>query len=219
MTETEKLEKAITRELGDPQSWGLPVEFPDSLALCVLNSVYSLRATSTSGQGVLSRYRAVSSSADSDSGPDLVARMDAAGGPEQFATEVLKNRSKLPGTSRLRTVGIYEALTGLARDASVTTTADLREATVRPEVKRVWSSVRGLGPLSWSYLLMNAGVDDEVKPDVMVQRFMNRALGADDKLPATEIKPLMRLVAANLGVSPRALDRAVWLYESPSRTR
>lgn len=124
---------------------------------------------------VLDRYRALRPSANTDSGPDLLRVMDDAGGPERFAIDVLDNRSKLPGTTRLRTIGIYQGLSLLAAPGvGVTTTALLREKADDAVVKRAWQSVSGFGPLSWSYLLMNAGVVSETKPDVMVKRFVAR---------------------------------------------
>jgi hypothetical protein len=46
MTELDLLVQAITEDLDDPSDWGAPVEFRDSLALCALNSAYSLRGSS-----------------------------------------------------------------------------------------------------------------------------------------------------------------------------
>lgn len=102
---------AVQQDLGDSANWQCPVEFHYSLALCALNSAYSLRATSASVKKVISLYRESRATADTDSGPDLLQFMQEAGGPEDFARDVLQNLSKLPGTSRLRTVGIHEALT------------------------------------------------------------------------------------------------------------
>ncbi|WP_411375743.1 hypothetical protein ACLH0K_05075 [Arthrobacter sp. MPF02] len=219
MTDLQLLLKAIARDLGDPTTWSAPVEFPNSLALCALNSAYSLRATSASAKNVLARYRAVRPTADSDSGPDLLQAMDDVGGPSNFAGGILCNDSKLPGTTRLRTEGIYEGLTRLAAlDAAVTSAKDLRAAAVDgiASAKNAWCSVIGFGPLSWSYLLMNAGVGTETKPDVMVQRYLARALGEDHMLTPARARQLLELAAAELAVEPRALDRAIWLHESPS---
>lgn len=55
MTDVHILLKAIAKDLGDPIGWSAPVEFRDSLALCALNSAYSLRATSTSVKRVIAR--------------------------------------------------------------------------------------------------------------------------------------------------------------------
>lgn len=219
MTHLQLLLTAIAQDLGDPATWTAPVEFPDSLALCALNSAYSLRATSASAKNVLARYRAVRPAADSDSGPDLLQAMDDEGGPAKFAREILCNDSKLPGTMRLRTEGIYEGLTRLAAlEGTVTTAQDLRAAAANgnTSAEKAWCSVVGLGPLSWSYLLMNAGVGTETKPDVMVQRYLVRALGEDQKLTPARTRQLLQLAAAELAVEPRDLDRAIWLHESPS---
>lgn len=217
MTHLQTLLRAVETDLGDPAGWGAPVEFPDSLALCALNSVYSLRATSASVVRVLERFRAVRPSANTDSGPDLLRAMDDAGSPERFARDVLENESKLPGTKRLRTVGIYEGLSRLAApEVGVTTTALLREKAGDVVVKRAWRSVSGFGPLSWAYLLMNAGVVSETKPDVMIQRFVARSLGED--LDPHKTRQLLTEAAASLRVEPRSLDRAIWLHESPSAT-
>lgn len=216
MTELQFLVTAINDDLGDADSWPAPVEFPDSLALCALNSVYSLRATSSSAANVLKRYRELRPTAGTDSGPDLLQAMDEVGGPEAFAQDVLQNASKLPGTTRLRTTGIYEGLTRLATaDLAVTTAARLREAAGDGAVKRAWRSVIGFGPLSWSYLLMNAGVDSQTKPDVMVLRFITRALGLDREVSPERGRQLLVDAAAELDVRPRMLDRAMWCHESP----
>jgi hypothetical protein len=227
MTDVDVLVEAITRDVGDPAGWGVPVEFQGSLALCALNSAYSLRATSAAATRLLARYRAFRSSADTDSGPDLVKAMDDAGGPAQFSREVLCNESKLPGTTRVRTAGIYEGLSNLAAlDVPVTEAADLR--TLTPETnapaRRAWVSVSGFGPLAWSYLLMNAGVGSETKPDVMVQRYLTRILNQDTthdvtqhpRLNPEQTRELLALAATKLAVEPRSLDRAIWLHESPS---
>ena len=217
MDDLQSLQAAISTNLGDPSEWDAPVEFPDSLALCALNSVYSLRSHSTAGQRVLARYRACSSSADTDTGPDLIAAMDGAGGPEAFARAVLQNDSKLPGTNRLRTIGIHEALTRLAApEIGVTTTAQLRAAADDKRAEKAWRSVSGLGPLSWSCFLMDAGSNHQSKPDVMVQRYISRAIDSRRTLTADEARQLIESAAADLQVTPRALDRAIWMHESPT---
>lgn len=219
MTDLQLLVNALVKDLGDPADWSAPVEFRDSLALCALNSAYSLRATSTSAKRVLARYRAASSRADTDSGPDLIEAIDTAGGPEDFARDILHNESKLPGTSRLRTEGIHEGLSRLASlNAAVMTTEHLRTAATatNTSAEEAWLSVSGFGPLSWSYLLMNAGVNTETKPDVMVQRYFAGVLGGDEKLSPARTRQLLAHAATELSVEPRALDRAIWLHESPS---
>lgn len=220
MTELDLLLKAIAEDLGDPSGWSAPVEFRDSLALCALNSAYSLRGSSAAATNVLARYRAFRPTADTDSGADLIMAMDRAGGPAGFARDILCNESKLPGTNRLRPEGIYEGLSRLAAlDTAVTSAEHLRTAATNgsTSAKTAWLSVKGFGALAWSYLIMNAGVGTETKPDVMVQRYLARVLGGDNRLTPARTRQLLQLAAAKLNVEPRDLDRAIWLHESPSK--
>uniref|UniRef100_UPI003F4915DD hypothetical protein n=1 Tax=Paenarthrobacter ureafaciens TaxID=37931 RepID=UPI003F4915DD len=219
MTELDRLLKSIAEDIGDPSGWGAPVEFRGSLALCALNSAYSLRGSSAAATNVLARYREYSSTADTDSGPDLMEAMDGAGGPADFARDILRNQSKLPGTNRVRPEGIYE---GLSRLATLTTAVDTTErlrtsvAAGDTSVKEAWLSVKGFGDLAWSYLIMNAGVGTETKPDVMVQRYIARVLDDGKNLTSARTRNLLQRAAAALNVEPRDLDRAIWLHESPS---
>ncbi|MCX8455117.1 MULTISPECIES: hypothetical protein [Paenarthrobacter] len=220
MTDLDLLLKAIADDLGDPSDGGAPVEFRDSLALCALNSAYSLRGSSAAATNMLARYRAFRPTADTDSGADLLQAMDGAGGPVDFAREVLRNESKLPGTSRVRPEGIYEGLSRLAAlETPVSTTEHLRTAVAAGDtsVEAAWLSVKGFGALAWSYLIMNAGVGTETKPDMMVQRYLARVLGEGQKLTDARTRTLLQLAAAELNVEPRDLDRAIWLHESPSK--
>ena len=190
------------------------MEFLDSLALCALNSTFSLRNKSPAVRAVLARYRTLRPTADTDSGPDLLRVMDEAGGPEDFAVNVLGSEKCLPGTRRLCTVGIYEGLENLGA-IGVTSAADLREVAGARETKRAWMRVKGIGTMGWSYLIMNAGVSSETKPDVRVESFVSRAVGSEARVGPARTSQAVREAAAVLGVEVRALDRAIWLHESP----
>ncbi|MGP9695884.1 hypothetical protein ACT3TZ_14880, partial [Brachybacterium sp. AOP25-B2-12] len=166
----DQVRAAIHRDLGDPSTWGSPVEMRDSLALCALNSAYSLQTKSASVRKVLRRYREhrIAAGADprKDSGTDLLAAMDSAGGPRPFSLEVLESKKVFPKTNRLRSEAVYDALSRLA-DLGITTTGQLLAATKDSAAEKAWRSVKGLGSQSWAYLLMNAGDATQTKPDTM----------------------------------------------------
>lgn len=130
-----------------PSTWSAPVEMRNSLALCALNSAHSLRAGTPSVRRLHRRYRdhrlAAGADPEQNSGSDLLAVIDAAGGPEAFSDDVTRNRSKLPGTKRLRADGIAEAL-GDLEALGVTTSEHLRERSEEDEVRRAWTRVKGL---------------------------------------------------------------------------
>lgn len=222
MTSDESLGRVLAlveQALDTPSAWGAPVEMRDSLALCALNSAHTLRASSASVRNVLRRYRAHRAAAGADpevdSGPDLLRVMDAAGGPRLFALDVLETRATFPRTGRLRSEAIYDALEALAA-LGVSTAEELRDAADDRAAERAWRSVKGLGPQSWAYLLMNAGDPSRTKPDTMVQRFLERAVGRPVR--AAEATQLVTAAASTLGVEVRALDRAIWLFETPDKT-
>lgn len=214
----ERVLEAIRRDLGAPTTWGAPIEMRESLALCALNSAYSLRATSASVRNVLDHYRQhrrdSGADPDRDSGPELLRAMDAVGGPRPFSLDVLATRAAFPNTGRLRAEAVYEAVSNLAA-VGVADTEQLRANAESTEVARAWRTVKGLGPQSWSYLLMNAGVETLAKPDTMVQRFLARATGSP--VGPAEAVDLVTEAAALLNVPARSLDRAIWLYETPDQ--
>ena len=149
-----------------------------------------------------------------DSGPDLLETMDAAGGPRPFSVDVLATRAAFPKTGRLRAEAVYDAITNLAA-LDITTAEQLLAHADDEAAERAWCSVKGLGAQSWAYLLMNAGNEDRTKSDTMLRRFLGRATGAP--VSPSEAERLATATADILGVKVRALDRAIWLHESPDR--
>jgi hypothetical protein len=142
--------------------------------------------------------------------------MDSAGGPAGFARDILCNESKLPGTNRLRPEGIYEGLSRLAAlDTSVTNAEHLRAAAAdeSTSAKAAWLSVKGFGVLAWSYLIMNAGVSTETKPDVMVQRYLARVSAM-----TTRLIPHARGISSSSRPRNSELNPGTWT-EQPGSTR
>ncbi|WP_230082736.1 hypothetical protein [Arsenicicoccus cauae] len=63
--------------------------------------------------------------------------------------------------------------------------------------------------MTYSYLLLLAGLPS-VKPDRMVLRFLQQALGADATLTTNHAVELVMAAAQELEVSPRTLDHVIW---------
>lgn len=216
--EATQLRAEAQRVLGEPSTWPTPVEFPDSLALCAINSVLSLNNTSAAGRNVLRRYRdrrrAAGFDPEKDNGTDLLLEIAAAGGPREFA-EIIDNRSHLGNTGRLKTEGIQEGVQRLV-DLGVNTAHDLRQASPErlKEASKEWQKTKGLGPESWRFLTMNAGVED-FKVDRMLRRFYERATSSTpDEASADHIREVYAQAARQMRVPKRHLDHAVWGYES-----
>lgn len=209
----------VQQVLGDPKSWPHAVEFPNSLALCAINSVYSLQSTSAAGRNIMRRYKShreqLGADPDYDDGTDLLKTIEQIGGPQKFATEIA-NPTKLGNTGRLKSEGLFEGVSRIV-DCGLNTIGDLKQGKAEDfELwSREWRKTKGLGPASWDYLIMNAGIDD-IKVDTMIRRFFERAIGKSSTSPSGQrIKTAFFEVANQLGTSLRQLDHAVWNYESP----
>ena len=101
--------------------------------------------------------------------------------------------------------------------------ADLTGASAQrlEHLQERWSTVAGQGSgVSWRAFSMLVGLP-EVKPDRMIRRFAAAALGRprETAVSVDEARDLVLGAAARLGVSPRALDNAIWSYQSRPRSR
>ncbi|GMA37550.1 hypothetical protein [Demequina litorisediminis] len=183
--------------------------YPDSLALCAVDSVYSLAARYSGVINAVSRYGAVraGSGADAtkDSLLDLVEAIDRVGGPTAAAERLFKNRQITPGTKRRKAEARYGAATRLSGpEVGIATASDLVACACDParleRVRRAWMAEPGLGYASWRYLLMLAGVPG-VKIDRMITRYVARAFGRT--LSKVELEAAFAGAAASLGVGIR----------------
>lgn len=208
--------------LGDQASWHGFSGYPDSLALCAIDSTFSLRARYTTVEGVIGRYRSFrngqNGNPETDGTRELLAAIETNGGPSTSAESLFGNKSIAPGTKTRKSEALFAAATAL--DAvGIRSTQDLRTAAdddaTLSAVANAWLGTKGLGAASWNYLLMLAGRDG-VKADRMVIRFVSRAVGEDSVSPERAGRAVIG-AAEKLGISAIALDHTIWRHES-SRT-
>jgi hypothetical protein len=197
---------AHAARLGPPRAWAESSVY-DSLALAVIDAVWSIGVRAGGVANVIGRYRALRG--DADTPADLAAYIDELGGPEAFA-DVRRNRQR---TSTVNGILKAEAVRLEARmlaEEGVTGPDGLTD-----RVRARWIEVRGQGSgISWDALLILTG-HEHVKPDRMIRRFVAEALGVKD-VPAARAHALVLAAAERLGVSARALDYAIWRYQSGS---
>lgn len=101
-------------QLPDRSGWTDPAGYRDSLAMCVLDSIFSLRASYASTVHVLARYRGVRRAAGADPNrdglADLIAAVEVAGGVDAAAGPALfDNRAYTPGTAKSGQTGVLKA--------------------------------------------------------------------------------------------------------------
>lgn len=216
------LGQACASDLGDPDLWFAPDGYPDSLALCIIDSIYSTGAHYSSVVNVVRRYRdarrADGGDADADGVTELLASMEARGGPDDWASTVGNRRpTSTAKGAPLKATAIHGLATGLA-GAGVSTADAFRSAVSdsrHDELKALWRSTPGQrSGITWEYALMLMGVPG-VKADRMVVRYVACAIGRTTAdVPTTKAAELVRRLAQQNGWDVIRTDHAIWRFES-----
>jgi hypothetical protein len=204
-------------ELGPPASWPVPDGYRDSLALCILDAVWSIGVRYRSVENVVDTYRRLREQDGAlpnlDDAAALVDLIERLGGPAAFA-DAVGNRQR---TSTCNGVLKAEAVS-LAAQALVAAVVDaawqLREADSDQlgRAKSQWRRVPGQrSGVSWRYLLLLTG-RQEVKPDPMIMGFVSAARARPTT--AAVAADLVLAAADRMGVEPRVLDHRIWRYQS-----
>lgn len=206
------------RVLGDPESWPPAVSY-DSLALAIIDSVWSIGVRYQGVINVLARYsslrRAEGEDANWDRPGDLAQFVDRLGGPIVFAERV-NNRQRTSSRSGILKAEAVFLQARMLSEEGVATSFDLLKHDRLESLRGRWTSVPGQGSgLSWDYLLMLAG-NRGVKADRMVRRFVADALGlvTERAVSAEKARALVIAAAASLKLDLSQLDYAIWRYQS-----
>lgn len=228
--------QACRRAVGDLEDLAPPDGWRH-LPLCIVDSVFSLRLNYDSHvRPVLERF-AERTSIRLEGLPDDVFASDPdevgisqllddyRGWDERrLADELFGARYTTPGAGTLKAGAAFEAARRL-RKQGVDIRRDLIERSAEDDaVKQAWLDVSGLGMASWRYVLILAGAE-EVKPDIMIRRFVAGALKEDiDQVPAARAAALFkeahrRLRENHPSLSLRTLDHAVWRVQSGRNLR
>jgi hypothetical protein len=169
----------------------------------------------------MARYRAArlagGGDPDTDRPADVRRFIEACGGAEAFAA-LVGNRQRTSTTNGILKAEAVLREARILEDEGVELPADLTGAS--PErldhLRQRWSTVAGQGSgVSWRAFSLLVGLP-EVKPDRMIRRFVAAALGRprETAVSVDEARDLVLGAAARLGISPRALDSAIWSYQS-----
>src|SRR5699024_12817097 len=128
--------------LGDPTVWTTPDGYPNSLALCIIDSIYSTGSHYSSVVNVIERYK--ESGGENDGAQALTRSIKEAGGAREWATTIahnLKPANTRPG-AQLK-AEIIEQAAGLMTELGIDTLHDLRSKVEdRSEERRVGKECR-----------------------------------------------------------------------------
>ncbi len=205
----------------DPRSWVNPTGYPDSLALCVIDSIQSIGVRYTSVGNVLDRYRLYRRESGAEPSTDgveeLLTTFTGVGGTSIWASKIgNQHKTSTRAGAPLKAEAVWAAAQAL-KQLGVLTAEDLRgtsgEALER--TKAAWLGVPGQrSGIAWRYVLMLAGVPG-VKPDRMIRRFVAAALSVPlNKVTADVAGDAVTRAANILGVDVKALDHAIWRWQS-----
>lgn len=213
------------RELGPSDRWIRANGYPDSLALCVVDSIYSTGQHYNAVKNVVSNYKeyqgtsaSTVSTGESDGVEELLATFSAVGGVSEWADQVAKNRK--PAHTKPNAVLKAEVVllaAELLRDKGVLTVADLRalDGVALQDLHSGWKALPSQrSGITFNYVLILAG-RQSIKVDRMVHRFVANVPGATLK-DATNEEVLATLVevATELDVTAAVLDHVAWRFAS-----
>ena len=199
-----------------------------SLSVCLLDCVYSLRAQYyTMTLPVVERYanRFMNGElyAPGDTISMLIERFDLAGGPRRFADQVLLNHQKLGGKSQIPKEQICYQLAMYLRYLHIETIEDFQSFESQELLEIVIRAVKGIGDAGVNYLFMLAGDKARCKPDVHIHRCIQDACGED--ISNEECQELFTDTVSLLNeqfprLTVRGLDEIIWrTYQIQQQTR
>lgn len=189
-----------------------------SLSVCIIDCVYSLRARYYSVTlPIVDRYAAHymngNRNAPGDTVSMLLQHIDEKGGPKKFADEVIKNHQKLGGKNSIPKEEVCYQLAQYLKYLHIDTMEDFQEFGSPELLEIVIRAVKGLGDAGTQYLFMLAGDSNRCKPDVHIHQCIIDSCGYDIcndecQILFTEVVQCLNSEYPNLTV--RDLDGIIW---------
>jgi hypothetical protein len=152
-----------------------------SLSVCILDCVYSLRAQYYSTtvpvvERYAARYMSGNRFAKGDTVSRLIANIEKSGGAELFAKNVLENRQV---SGHVLKSEVCLQLARYLRYLHIETMEDFQKFEAPELLEVVVRSVKGMGDAGVNYLFMLTGDPNRCKPDVHIHHFIKDACGND----------------------------------------
>lgn len=237
--ELDFLVTACKRDLGSPDRWISPGGYPKSLALCVIDAIFSLNGGYTGVLNVVNHYRrnraTQRGNADIDGPIELLGTFEYAGGDDAWADLVKNHWRTLTSGGILKSAAVRQAAHVLAKHGAWSVT-DIHEAALGGRLEEIevdWKRVNGQGQgTTWGYVLILArpqkefGATDDlvkryaeavvgVKPDRMIKRYVAKAIGVkEDGVSNKAAGLLVKAAAESMNCDAFGLDHVIWRYQS-----
>jgi hypothetical protein len=223
--EAEKLTEVCRGIFGDESQWIAADGYPHSLALCIIDSIFSTGSHYKSVINVVNEYRAYRRAegghADSDGTAELLATFaDVGDDAAAWADKVVNNRKPVhtKKNAPLKAEVVRQAAEKL-KELGYTRREHLHRAYAEDKelkaLKNAWIHLPSQrSGVTYNYLLILAGFQS-VKPDRMVTRFIKEhAELGERELTPFEAADLIRQVAELYPTEARRLDHVIWRHVS-----
>ena len=189
-----------------------------SLPICIIDCVYSLRAKYYSVTvPITKRYAAAYMNGDTHAKGDTVSQflqhVDEIGGPEAFASKVLKNHQQLGGKAHIPKEQVCYKLAQYLSYLQIESIEDFQQFKSQELLEIVIRAVKGLGDAGTNYLFMLAGDANRCKTDVHIHRCIKDACGvniSNDDCQKLFVEAVSILKEDYPSLTVRKLDGIIW---------
>jgi hypothetical protein len=188
--------------------------------LCAIDAVWSLGVRYEAVRRSVASYVAWVQSQGTDPLSAAHTPMDALRmldgmSPEAMANEVFRNHQLTSTKSGILKAEAVRRYLAVLANHEISTKDDVErgQSALEPALREVKGQSRGA---STEYFFMLCGFEGRVKPDRMIQRFVEEAISTSVSAEAAAalVVDAARILAEWIpGLSPRALDRAIWAYQ------
>lgn len=222
------LTKTCRQLFGDETQWIEPEGYRNSIALCVIDSIYSTGSHYTSVIKVIAKYcayrRAQGGEPTTDTADDLLRTFDELGDSVAWAQMVNNVKPAHTGTGALlKAEVIYQAaqmLTNLGNSTTEQLASTHSDQDARERLMKAWKGLPSQSSgVTFNYFLILAGYQS-VKPDRMILKFMDEHTKLDiSTMTTTKATELISRVARAYPTEPRKLDHVIWRFASGRNLR
>lgn len=201
---------------------GVSYEY-NSLSICIIDCVYSLRTKYTTTTEIVQRYADKylngNTKADNETISDMVSHFEELNELSDFS-EIVANHQVLGGKASIPKENVCYTIAKYLKYLHIETMNDFMNFPELELLEAVIKSVKGMGDAGTNYLFMLAGDPKRCKPDVHVNRFIESACG--EILNNGECQNLFTEAVEELkkdfpALTVRKLDGVIWRYSSSNK--
>ena len=201
------------------------LDFYKSLPLCILDAVYSIGVKYSSTAKVTERYIEyydldISRSfagANEHTIKDFLKNIKDAGGAKEFAEKVVHNRQRTSSRNGILKAEACELVAKVFESHGINTLSDFNNYDNKDALDKDILAVHGQSSgVMLRYLYMLSGDDKRIKPDRMIQRFVegfDPLIKNHDELQELVSRASEVLKSNYPSMTPRFLDHIIWEYQ------